>query len=164
MSEPQAHTGAADFDFFIGRWRVAHHRLNERLADCTEWTDFAGSCVTQKILGGLGNMDDNVIELPGGAYRAVTLRAFNPATGFWSIWWLDGRHPGTLDTPMVGRFEDGVGTFYADDRLAGKPIRVRFLWTMSKAGQPRWEQAFSPDGGKSWETNWVMDFTRPDAV
>ena len=163
MSGSAAHSGAADFDFFIGSWRVAHHRLKERLAGCTEWADFSGSCVTQKIMGGLGNMDDNVLDLPGDAYRAVTLRAFNPATGFWSIWWLDGRNPGTLDQPMVGRFEDGVGTFYADDRLAGKPIRVRFLWTLPKPGQPRWEQAFSPDGGKSWETNWVMDFTRADA-
>ena len=163
MSESAAHSGAADFDFFIGRWRVAHHRLKERLAGCTEWADFAGSCVTQKILGGLGNMDDNVLDLPGDAYRAVTLRAFNPATGLWSIWWLDGRNPGALDPPMVGRFEDGVGTFYADDRFAGRPIRVRFLWTLPEPGRPRWEQAFSPDGGKSWETNWVMDFTRADA-
>jgi len=160
MSQPEAHAGAADFDFFIGSWRVAHHRLRERLAGCTAWEDFTGSCVTQKILGGLGNMDDNIIGLPGGAYRAITLRAFNPATGLWSIWWLDGRSPGSLDTPMVGRFQDGVGTFLADDTLAGTPIQVRFLWTMSNAGQPRWEQAFSPDGGKSWETNWVMDFTR----
>ena len=164
MSDPEAHSGAGDFDFFIGSWRVAHHRLKERLAGCTEWVDFTGRCVTQKILGGLGNMDDNVLDLPGGAYRAVTLRAFNPATGFWSIWWLDGRYPSSLDTPMVGRFEDGVGRFHADDTLAGKPILVRFLWTMFKTGQPRWEQAFSPDGGQSWETNWVMDFTRADAV
>jgi hypothetical protein len=164
MSQPEAHTGAADFDFFIGSWSVAHHRLKERLAGCTAWEDFTGSCITQKILGGLGNMDDNIIGLPGGAYRAITLRAFNPATGLWSIWWLDGRNPASLDTPMVGRFQDGIGTFLADDTLAGKPIQVRFLWTMSNAGKPRWEQAFSPDRGQSWETNWVMDFTRADAV
>ena len=79
---------------------------------------------------------------------------------------LEGIRSGLLHVhPLLGlgRFEDGVGTFYADDRLAGKPIRVRFLWTLPKPGQPRWEQAFSPDGGKSWETNWVMDFTRADA-
>ena len=163
MSGTEAHPGAADFDFFIGSWKVAHHRLKERLAGCTEWADFGGTCVTQKILGGLGNIDDNLLDLPGGAYRAVTLRAFDAATGNWSIWWLDGRNPGSLDTPMVGRFGGGVGRFYADDSLAGRPIRVRFLWTMSKPGSPRWEQAFSPDGGNSWETNWVMDFTRADA-
>ena len=163
MSGSDARSGAGDFDFFVGSWRVAHHRLKERLAGCTEWVDFTGSCVTQKILGGQGNMDDNVLDLPGDAYRAVTLRAFNPATGFWSIWWLDGRNPGVLDKPMLGRFEDGVGTFFADDILASRPIRVRFLWSLPAPQRPRWEQAFSPDGGSSWETNWVMDFSRADA-
>ena len=163
MSGPEAPPGAADFDFFIGSWRVAHHRLRERLAGCTDWDDFGGTSVTRKILGGLGNIDDNVLDLPGGAYRAVTLRAFDPATGNWTIWWLDGRRPGSLDSPMVGRFGDGIGQFHADDTLAGRPIRVRFLWTLTRPGCPRWEQAFSPDGGKTWETNWVMDFTRADA-
>ncbi len=157
MSPPP---GADDFDFFIGRWRVAHRRLKERLAGNEAWVPFAGTCVTQKILGGLGNMDDNFLDLPGGAYRAVTLRSFNPATGQWSIWWLDGRYPHSLDTPMVGSFRDGVGTFYADDQLNGKPIRVRFLWTQPVKDQPRWEQAFSADAGATWETNWIMDFSR----
>ena len=92
--------------------------------------------------------------------RQITLRSYDPKAGQWSIWWLDGRYPATLDTPMVGRFENGVGTFYANDTLAGRPIRVRFLWTLPKPGMPRWEQAFSADAGASWETNWVMEFTR----
>ena len=153
-------SSANDFDFFIGSWHVAHRRLKDRLVGSTEWVSFTGSGVTQKILGGLGNMDDNVLELPGDPYRAVTLRTFNPDTHQWSIWWLDGRHPGNLDTPVVGGFENQVGTFYADDTLAGKVIRVRFLWAMPEPDKPRWEQAFSPDGGETWEVNWIMDFTR----
>jgi hypothetical protein len=164
MTDSGTHVGAADFDFFIGQWRVAHRRLKDRLAGCNEWVEFAGTCVARKVLGGFGNMDDNFLDLPDDAYRAVTLRSFNTATGLWSIWWLDGRHPGSIDTPVVGRFENGVGTFYADETLAGKPIRVRFLWTMFKPDRPRWEQAFSPDAGVTWETNWIMDFTRADAV
>ena len=153
-------SGAGDFDFFIGNWRVAHRRLKERLAGCTEWLEFDGTCVTQKILGGRGNMDDNFLDMPGGAYRAVTLRSFDAATEQWSIWWLDGRHPGSIGTPVVGRFESGVGSFFADETIAGKPIRVRFFWTMPTPDQPRWEQAFSPDAGATWETNWIMDFAR----
>jgi hypothetical protein len=77
-----------------------------------------------------------------------------------AIWWIDSRHVGPLDPPMVGRFENGTGTFYADDTLNGKPIRVRFLWTKVTSDTPHWEQAFSDDEGKSWETNWTMDFTK----
>ena len=61
---------------------------------------------------------------------------------------------------MTGAFRDGVGTFHGDDTLGGKPIRLRFLWTLAAHDTPQWEQAFSADGGTTWETNWVMTFTR----
>ena len=60
---------------------------------------------------------------------------------------------------VVGGFKNDVGTFYAEDTFNGKPIRVRFLWT-NLATKPHWEQAFSDDGGKTWETNWIMEFVR----
>lgn len=153
--------GLHDFDFFVGEWSVRHRQLKDRLAGSHDWVEFHGRTSTRKILGGWGNMDDNFLDKPGGAYRAATLRAFNPATGQWSIWWLDGRTPSaSLEPSMTGRFENGVGTFYADDTLNGKPIRVRFTWSHSSANACRWEQAFSPDGGKTWETNWIMEFRR----
>jgi len=152
-------SGAGDFDFLIGNWRVHHRRLKERLANNHDWEKFEGSCAMRKILGGLGNMDDNVIELPSGTYRAASIRTYDPVKKLWSIWWVDGRNPTHLDPPVVGSFKNGVGTFYADDTFKGKPIRVRYLWTNLSA-TPRWEQAFSEDGGKSWETNWTMDFIK----
>jgi hypothetical protein len=149
-----------DFDFFIGNWKVSHRRLRQRLAGCQNWETFTGETSVQKILGGYGNIDDNVLELPGETYRAISLRSFDAHTGCWSIWWLDGRHPGKLDAPVVGRFAKGVGTFLAADVLEGKPIRVRFMWTRTDTDTPRWEQAFSADDGASWESNWSMDFER----
>lgn len=153
-------SGAADFDFFTGHWQVSHRRLKHRLVNSTDWEEFGGSCSVHTLLGGLGNVDDNVIDLPGASYRAVTLRSYNPANGQWTIWWLDGRVPGRLDAPMVGAFRNGAGTFFGDDTLDGRPIQLRFLWTMAAPDTPRWEQAFSADGGVTWETNWDMSFRR----
>lgn len=150
----------ADFVFAVGDWRVRHRRLRERLVGCTDWIEFSGEMSTRPVLGGFGNVEDNVLHLPEGPYRAVALRSFNPQTLQWSIWWLDGRAPGQLDVPVVGSFKDGVGLFYADDTLNGAPIRIRFTWLTSDPENPRWEQAFSADQGASWETNWTMDFTR----
>lgn len=160
---PPAAGNATDFDFFVGSWRIQHRRLKERLTGCQIWEQFEGRSVMQKLLGGHANIDDNVIHFPDGDYRALTLRSFDAATGLWSIWWLDGRYPGRLDVPVVGGFREGKGYFYADDTHNGQAILVRFLWTTcSELGQPRWEQAFSTDGGASWEVNWVMDFRRCD--
>ena len=120
MSLPLDSSAPTDFDFFIGRWKVAHRRLKARLAGCTEWETFSGACVVQKILGGFGNVDDNILEIPSGTYRALSIRSFDAQAGTWSIWWLDGRRPGTLDVPVVGRFVNEVGTFFTEDTLGGE--------------------------------------------
>ncbi len=153
-------SSASDFDFFIGEWQVDHRRLKDRLAGCTEWDEFAGTTSTRKALGGMGNCDENFLDLPGDPYYAMTVRTFDVASQKWSIWWLDGRQPGTLNAPMTGSFDNGVGIFYVQDTYKGTPIRVRFLWRVKPDGTPRWEQAFSADEGKTWETNWTMEFNK----
>lgn len=154
-----ARDGRQDFDFLHGDWRVAHRRLRHRLAGSQEWQAFAGSCEVRPILGGLGNVDDNHIALPDGAYRAATVRVFDAGRAAWSIWWIDGRR-GRIEPPVTGGFADGVGTFFGDDEFDGRPIRVRFVWSGIGPDRARWQQAFSPDGGATWEENWVMDFAR----
>lgn len=160
MTLPLDDAAPRDFDFIIGDWRVHHRRLDARLAGCTSWTEFSGRSSTRKILGGFGNLEDNLLHFPEGPVRAVALRSYCARSGTWSIWWLDGRHPTQLDTPVVGRFDGPIGVFHADDTLDGRPIKVRFTWTAASDEDPRWEQAFSPDGGATWETNWTMRFTR----
>lgn len=151
---------SSDFDFIIGHWRVRHRRLNARLCGCTEWTEFNGRTTTQKILGGLGNVEDNVLGFPDGEVRAAAFRSFDPATRTWAIWWLSDQAPHSLDVPVIGQFAGAEGLFYADDRFEGKPIKMRFIWKVHPGGNPTWEQAFSADGGVTWETNWTMEFQR----
>jgi hypothetical protein len=69
-------------------------------------------------------VDDNLLHLPTGTHRAVTLRTFEPSSNTWSIWWLDGRKPGALDVPVAGRFNQGVGTFIANDTFEGCTARA----------------------------------------
>jgi hypothetical protein len=155
-----AHTpGAADFDFLMGDWCVTHRRLVRRLVGETEWIEFTGPATVRPILGGLGNTDEYRIDLPDESYLGASLRLFSPATQVWTIYWIDSRDP-KLDPPMVGRFTDGRGLFLGDDTHDGRPIRVRFLWSRIPGMACRWEQAFSADGGLSWETNWTMTFAR----
>jgi hypothetical protein len=152
--------GQSDFDFLFGSWKVKHRRLVDRLKNSHQWEEFDGTSTTSPVLGGFGNIEDNVLHFPNGSYNAIAIRSFNEATKLWAIWWLDGRNPHSLDVPVVGSFQNGVGTFLADDALEGTPIKVRFLWSQQSADQCLWQQAFSADGGETWETNWVMNFTR----
>jgi len=158
-AKPALPPGAHDFDFIHGAWRVRHRRLGTRLAASSDWAEFGGTMHADPILGGLGNFDQNVIDLPEGRYEACTLRLFDSRNATWSLTWIDARQA-KLDPPVIGQFSDGVGTFYGDDILDGRPIRVRFLWSDITPRSARWEQAFSADAGESWETNWIMEFTR----
>jgi len=151
--------GRNDFDFLIGTWKVQHRSLKQRLKGSTEWLEFYGDTVCRKILNGLGNLDENIIQRNTGPVHAMTLRLFNPASREWSIYWSTDL-TGTLDVPMVGGFKDGRGEFYSQEVFESQHIYSRFIWSKITVTSCQWEQAFSIDGGKTWETNWIMEFER----
>ena len=151
--------GGADFDFLHGSWSVRHRKLRYRLAGDDIWLEFGGTMTARPILAGAGNFDENVLEDPDGAYEACTVRMFDAVASKWSIFWIDGRDP-RPDPPVVGSFSEGEGHFLGHDTLDGRPILVRFVWSRTEGPSPRWEQAFSDDGGVRWETNWIMEFDR----
>lgn len=150
--------GARDFDFLMGTWHVANRRLRARLAGCIEWDEFDAESEAHSILGGSGNFDEYRTQYAGG-FVGATLRLFDLASRVWSIYWADSRS-GTLEPPVRGRFEGATGLFEGPDMHADQAILVRFTWTREPADAPQWEQAFSQDGGTTWETNWVMEFRR----
>ena len=154
-------SGLHAFDTRVGNWTAHHKVLKERLANSHEWIEYEGTQTCWPTLGGYGNVDDNVFDRPGGAFRGVSVRTYDPKTGIWSIWWFNGRQPSSdVDPPVRGRFVNGVGTFLADDTFNGKPIKVRYIWSAMTPTSAHWEQAFSADGGKTWETNWFTDFRK----
>jgi NIPSNAP len=150
-----------DFDFLFGSWNIQNRYLKGRLRQSTEWTEFAARSQVEPLLDGFGHLDRYSAVRDGSPFEGITLRLFDPTTGEWSIHWADTGRARTLLPPMVGRFIGGVGEFFGDETVDGKKVRCRFLWTRPAANSARWEQAFSEDGGKTWETNWIMTFTRP---
>jgi len=153
-----------DWAWLEGNWRVDHRRLRRRLVQDTHWERFAGDSAVWMTLGGLGTIDDNLLHLPGGDYRAMGIRAYDSATGRWSIWWLDGRNPARIDPPVTGRFDGDTGLFTGADTFEGRPIDVRFHWRGIRGPRPHWQQSFSPDRGATWEMNWENFFTRTAAM
>lgn len=149
-----------DWDWLLGSWDVFHSRLKDRLVGSTEWQEFNGKSAFWTTMRGLGNVDDNSLQLPAGDYRGLSVRAFDPATRTWAIWWLDGRNPERIDPPVRGAFRGDEGEFIGTDVYKGRPVTVRFRWHEVHSKRPWWDQAFSTDGGKSWEINWRNYFTR----
>jgi hypothetical protein len=155
--------GAGDFDFLIGTWDVANRRLVKLLSGSTEWDEFpATSLCHGTLFGGAANLDE--ITFPTEGFSGLTLRLFDPVREEWSLNWVSSR-TGLPQPPMVGRFAaDGRGEFYGDDTCGGLPIRCRFIWSGITPTSALWEQAFSSDCGRTWETNWTMRLTRTGHV
>ena len=150
-----------DFDFLVGSWRVEHRRLKRRWTRSGDWDRFEGASTCRGALGGLVNIDE--IAMPGRGFSGFTVRTFDLARRLWSIRWINSTR-GVIEPPVVGRFENGRGVFEGDDTDEGRAIRVRFVWDAITPDSARWRQAFSDDGGLTWETNWVMVFTRAGLV
>jgi len=149
-----------DWDFLVGSWTVRHRRLGQRLVGSNQWDEFGGTLVNWPVLGGNGNVGDNIMDFPAETVRGVGIRAYDPATRQWLSWWLDGRDPSVIAPPLRGGFANGIGAFVGDDTLNGRPIKTRVQWSRITPRSARWEQASSADGGATWETNWTSDFVR----
>jgi hypothetical protein len=91
------------------------------------------------------NATFDVLRAPERGIEGITLRLFDAGQKVWRIWWATAQ-TGNLDAPVEGTFVDGVGTFECDDTWEGRPVRVRYQWLDTVSAEPRWEQAFSPDG------------------
>lgn len=154
--------GRNDFDFLHGRWEVRNRRLAKRLQGCTDWQEFVAMSEVMPLLGGLGNLDQFHGHIPNSSMsEGLTVRIFNPQTRLWSIWWADN-HICSLTPPVIGSFRDGDGEFTGQDECDGVPVDVVFHWTVNSQDSAHWQQAFSADGGATWEINWEMFFTRRD--
>jgi hypothetical protein len=153
---PAARDGEHDFDFLVGRFKVHMKRLSP---ETHQWVEFDGYGVYRQILNGRGNINEFVADSPTGHIRGLTLRTYNPATHLWSLYWANSQD-GILDSPQLGQFKDGVGEFYAQDTIDGKFVFVRYVWSKVTPNSAHFEQAFSSNGGKSWEVNWQSDMTR----
>ena len=91
--------------------------------------------------------------------RALGLSLFNPQSHQWSLNWANGADA-VMTTPMVGRFVHGEGQFYDQEEFQGRIIMARNGFSAITPNSSRFEQAFSDDASKTWETNWIMTFTR----
>ena len=152
--------GRRDFDFLHGEWRVHHRVLQRRGAACDNWLQFEGSSRNRALMGGLCNVEE--ADMPARDSQGVSFRTFDVARRSWSIYWVSSAD-GLMSEPVHGRFENGESRFYGVHLDDGRPAKVVFLWTDITAGGAQWSQAFSYDEGRTWETNWVMDFERTGA-
>lgn len=160
-ASPKQGTGKpGEFNFLAGEWKIKHRRLKNPgpAATTKEWDEFEGEATCFTILAGVGSVEE--LRIPSRNFSGMGLRLLDVENKVWNDFWVNAKS-GVLTTPgQTGGFDNGVGTFAADDTDDGKPIKVKGVWDQITPNSCRWWQAVSWDDGKTWEQNWVMEWTR----
>jgi hypothetical protein len=152
--------GQRDFDFNIGTWKTHVSRLEHPLTGSHSWVEYDGLSLVRTVWSGQANLFELDVTGPAGHIKGVGLRLYNPETRQWSLNWANTGDGAITGPPAYGSFKDGVGQFADEETLDGKPIRVSNRFFDITPNSSRFEQAFSADGGKTWEVNWKMTFVR----
>ena len=151
--------GQRDFDFEFGAWQTNVRIRARPLSGSSEWIELSGTTMVRPLLDGRANVAELKVKHATRSIEGGSLRLYNPQTRQWSIYYANGA-TGVLDKPVTGEFENGRGTFYAQDSYDGRAILVRFVIAALPNGAWQFEQAFSDDGGRTWEVNWLATDTR----
>jgi hypothetical protein len=147
-------SGNGDFNFLTGEWKIANR---QRQPD-GKWKEFTGTATVYAVLGGLGSIEQ--LRIPATRFLGMGIRVFDIEKQLWADHWV-AANAGVVNLPMMGSFKGGVGTFLAEDSIDGKTVIVgRGVWDRITPTSCRWFQSDTKDGGKTWDDNWYMDWTR----
>ena len=151
--------GQHDFDFSFGSWKTHIKRRLHPLSGSNTWTEFDGISVVHKLWNGRANFAENQADGPTGHIESLSLRLYNPEAHQWNLTYANSRG-GTLSVATIGEFKNGRGEFFDTEPFNGRNILVRNVWSDITPNSCHFEQAFSDDGGKTWEVNWDATDTR----
>jgi len=157
-----AHDGQHDFDFLLGSWKIHLKRMVHPLSGSQEWVEFDGTVVCRKVWDGKAEIEEFSVDAPEKKIHilGLALRLYNPASHQWSIYWANAAKGAIGGPPVVGEFKDGHGEFYDQEEIDGRVIFTRYAWSRTNTPTPHFEQAYSDDGGHTWEVNWITDQTK----
>jgi len=151
--------GQHDFDFEIGTWKTHLKRRLSPLTGSNTWVEYEGTTVVRKVWDGRANLVELDVSGSSGRIEGLSLRLYNPESRQWSLNFANVKG-GVMATPTIGEFKNGRGEFYSQETLNGRAILVRFVISDITPNSCHFEQAFSDNGGKTWEVNWIAVDTR----
>jgi hypothetical protein len=156
---PAKRDGRHDFDFHIGNWKTHVSRLQQPLTGSTTWVQYDGTTVVSKVWNGRANLVELEVDGPKGHLELLSLRLYNPDSHQWSLN-VASSQAGVMNVPTIGDFKNGRGEFFDQETFNGRAVLVRFVISDITPDSCHFEQAFSDDGGKTWEVNWIATDTR----
>lgn len=149
-----------EFDFWIGEWSVQNrHFRNGQWVD----TDVTRARITP-VCGKRAILEEWTGVLHGAFMNGFSLRAYDPGREDWALllsWTTDGN---STFGRLRGRFRHGRGEFFSSWTDSQGPVTQRYSFSDGLPNTVRWDSAMTRDGGASWATDWIMEFSRTRAA
>jgi hypothetical protein len=146
-----------DFDFLVGPFDVVNRRLMKPLTGDDTWEEFSATAIARTYFNGSVSVDEMCFPTKG--FFGMSLRLFDPVAREWTVYWVNSQ-TGKLQQPVRGRWAGGISLLFGDDEHGSIPVRASYRWSDVMGQTAHWEQGFSVDSGRTWETNWTMDWSR----
>jgi hypothetical protein len=162
-ASPPARNAQHDFDFAVGVWKSHVRRLTKLLSGSNDWVQGDGTVMTSKVWNGRAQLEELIMQTPAGQLEGLALRLYNPTTQQWRLHWANAKKGTLANPPSFGSFKNGRGEFYDQETFNGQNILLREIFSDITPTSYHFEQAFSPDMGKTWEANLIIDLTRTAA-
>jgi hypothetical protein len=132
------------FDFWLGEWDLAwgdgEHGTN------SIYLDFDDRVIVESFDGRPS------IELQG-----MSVSTYDEQSGCWRQTWVDSN--GTY-LAFRGEYRNGCMDMRARREVEGRPALMRMLWSDIRHDSLTWQWQRSFDRGGSWETLWLIAYTR----
>lgn len=140
---------AKQFDFWLGTWDL-------------EWVDAKGNKqkgtnTINKILGGCV-IEENFSTGGTQPYLGKSHSLYDVKSGLWKQTWVDS---GGAYIDLTGEFKDGKMTLRRETTDAkGSKTLFRMIFSNIKNDSFLWDWESSADGGKTWKTNWQINYKK----
>jgi len=151
--------GGHDFDFDLGVWKTHIVRRVHPLSGSNETMQLNGTVTVRKLWDGRAQVEEIEADGPKGHWEGMTVFLYDPEARQWSMNFANSA-AGKFSTPMIGSFANGRGELYGPDRLDGRAILVRAVWSDFSPTSHTYQESYSADGGKTWEVAFTATKTK----
>jgi hypothetical protein len=131
------------FDFWVGNWGLSHqggksrNRITKTLGGCAIVEQFEGA--------------------PGSPLEGTSVSAYDQGAKRWKQTWVDNTGA-YLD--FAGGFADGRMVLEREALQGARKFRQRMVFQDIAKDSLKWLWQRSDDDGKTWVTNWEIDYRR----
>ena len=154
--------GAHDFDFNLGTWKTHIRRLRNPLSGSSDAIEMNGTVTVRKIWNGRALVEEIEAEGAAGHLEGMSLFVYSPQAYQWSQTFVSSAD-GIIRPSMIGDFRSGRGELVSQDKLNGRAILIRGIWSNIVPNAHHYQEDYSADGGRSWEPVFVADLTRANS-